>query len=92
MVGEFSLTITNKHLENLLDLFSVKMPHSITNRFSVHESFLYLIITNQDSLSSNSSTYEVGISDLNHHIVSTMSNKQYRKVNKKSVTTWAFTF
>ena len=46
--------------------------------FSVHSPCIYLILTNQEDLSSNSNTCEVGIPD-HHHLVSVMLNKKISK-------------
>ena len=38
LMGDFNLTIENKHLEELLSLFNIKKSHFISDMFSVHKS------------------------------------------------------
>ena len=75
-MGDFNLTIENKHLEELLSLFNIKSLISSPTCFqSINPTCIDLILTNQEDLFSNSNTCEVGISD-HHHLVSTMLNKK----------------
>ena len=71
LMGDFDLTIENKHLEELLNLFDLK---SFIFSPQIH-TCIDLILTNQEDMLSNSDTCEVGISD-HHHLVSTMLNKK----------------
>ena len=83
-MGDFNLTIGNKHLEELLSLFNIKSLISSPTCFqSINPTCIDLILTNQEDLFSSSSTCEVGISD-HHHLVSTMVNK---KISKGSIKT-----
>ena len=75
-MGDFNLTIENKHLEELLKLFNLKSLISSPTCFqSINPTCIDLILTNQEDLFSNSNTCEVGISD-HHHLVSTVFNKK----------------
>ena len=79
-VGDFNLTIENKHLEELFNLSNLKSLISSPACFqSTNSTFTDLILTNQEELFSNSSTCEAGISD-HHRLVSTM----LRKISKGS--------
>ena len=72
LMGDFNLTIKNKHLEELLNLFNLKNLISSPTRFqSINPACIDLILTKQEDLFSNSNTCEVGLSD--HHLVSTMT-------------------
>ena len=83
-MGDFNLTIGNKHLEELLSLCNIKSLISSPTCFqSINPTCIDLILTNQEDLFSSSSTCEVGISDP-HHLVSTMVNK---KISKGSIKT-----
>ena len=83
-MADFNLTIENKHLEELLNLFNLKSLISSPKCFqSTNPSCIDLILTNQEDLFSNSNTCEVGISD-HHHLVSAMLNKKkFRKAVPK---------
>ena len=75
-MGDFTLTIENKHLEELLNLFNLKSLISSPTCFqSTNPTRIDLILTNQEDLFRNSNTCEVGISD-HHHLLSTMLNKK----------------
>ena len=81
-VGDFNLTIENKHLEELFKLSNLKSLISSPTCFqSTNSTFTDLILTNQEELLSNSSTCEVGISD-HHHLVSTMLKKISKGITK----------
>ena len=84
-MGDFNLTIENKHLEELLSLFNIKSLISSPTCFqSINPTCIDLILTNQEDLFSNSNTCEVGISD-HHHLVSTMLNKKILKGSTKTL-------
>ena len=73
LMGDFNLTIKNKHLEELLNLFNLKSLISSPTCFqSINPTCIDLILTNQEDLFSNSNTCEVGLSD-HHHLVSKMT-------------------
>ena len=73
LMADFNLTIENKHLEGLLNLFNLKNLISSRTRFqSINPTCIDLILTNQEDLFSNSNTCEVGLSD-HHHLVSKMT-------------------
>ena len=84
LMGDFNLTIENKHLEELLSLFNIKSLISSPTCFqSINPTCIDLILTNQEDLFSNSNnTCEVGISD-HHHLVSKMHNKKILKAITK---------
>ena len=85
LMGDFNLTIENKHLEELLNLFNLKsLISSLTCFQSTNPTCIDLILTNQEDLFSNSNTCEVGISD-HHHLVSTMLNKKISKCCTKTL-------
>ena len=85
LMGDFNLTIENKHLEELLSLFNIKSLISSPTCFqSINPTCIDLILTNQEDLFSNSNTCEVGISD-HHHLVSTMLNKKISKGSTKTL-------
>ena len=77
-MGDFNLTTKNKHLEELLNLFNLRSLISSPVCFQSTSPCIYLILTNQEDLSSNSNTCEAGISD-HHHLVSVMLNKKISK-------------
>ena len=84
-MGDFNLTIENKHLEELLSLFNIKSFISSPTCFqSVNPTCIDLILTNQGDLFSNPNTCEVGICD-HHHLVSTMLNKNISKGSTKTL-------
>ena len=84
-MGDFNLTIENKHLEELLNLFNLKSLISSPTCFqSTNPRCIDLILTNQEDLFSNSNTCEVGISD-HHHLVSTMLNKTISEGSTKTL-------
>ena len=75
-MGDFTLTIENKHLEELLNLFNLKSLISSPTCFqSTNPTRIDLILTNQEDLFRNSNMCEVGISD-HHHLLSTMLKKK----------------
>ena len=78
LMGDFNLTTKNKHLEELLNLFNLRSLISSPVCFQSTSPCIYLILTNQEDLSSNSNTCEAGISD-HHHLVSVMLNKKISK-------------
>ena len=85
LMGDFDLTIENKHLEELLNLFNLKsLISSLTYFQSTNPTCIDLILTNQEDLFSNSNTCEVGISD-HHHLVSRMLKKKISKGNTKTL-------
>ena len=81
LMGDFNLTIENKHLEELLSLFNISSPTCFQ---SINPTCIDLLLTNQEDLFSNSNTCEVGISD-HHHLVSTMLNKKISKGSTKTL-------
>ena len=82
-MGDFDLTIENKHLEKLLNLFNLKALISSPTCFqSTSPTCIDLILTNREELLSNSNTCEVGISD-HHHLLSTCLTKSFRKAVPK---------
>ena len=84
-MGDFNLTIENKHSEELLNLFNLKSLISSPTCFqSINPTCIDLILTNQEDLFSNSNTCEVGISD-HHHLVSTILNKKISKGSTKTL-------
>ena len=85
LMGDFNLTIENKHLEELLSVLNIKSLISYPTCFqSINPTCIDLILTNQEDLFSNSNTCEVGISD-HHHLVSTMLNKKISKGSTKTL-------
>ena len=66
-MGDFNLTIENKHLEELLNLFNL---HSLTSSptcfHSTNPKCIDLILTNQGDLFSNSDTSEARTLDHHH--------------------------
>ena len=85
LLGDFNLTIENKHLEELLNLFNLKgLVSSPTWVQSINSTCIDLILTNQEDLFSNYNTCEVGISD-HHHLVSTMLSKKNLKSSTKTL-------
>ena len=85
LMGDFDLTIENKHLEELLNLFNLKsLISSLTYFQSTNPTYIDLILINQEDLFSNSNTCEVGISD-HHHLVSRMLKKKISKGNTKTL-------
>ena len=72
LMGDFNLTIENKHLKELLSLFNISSPTCFQY---INPTCIDLLLTNQEDLFSNCNTCEVGISD-HHHLVSTMLNKK----------------
>ena len=84
-MGDFNLTIENKHLEKLPNLFNLKTLISSPACFqSIIPTCIDLILTNQQDLFSNSNTCEVRISD-DYHLVSTMLNKKILKGSTKTL-------
>ena len=85
LMGDFNLTIENKHLEELLNLFNVKSPISSPTCFqSKYSTCIDLILTNQEDLFSNSNTCEVWMYD-HHHLVARVLNKKISKGNTKTL-------
>ena len=85
LMGDFNLTIKNKHSEELLRLFNIKSLISSPTCFqSISPTCIDLTLTNQADFFSNSNTCEVGISD-HHHLVSTMLNKKISKGSTKTL-------
>ena len=83
-MGDFNLTIENKHLEEILSLFNIKsLISSLTCFQSINPLCIDLILRNQEDLISNSNTCEVEISD-QHNLVSTMLNKKISKGSTKT--------
>ena len=77
LMGDFNLSIENKHLEELLNLFNLKSLIS-------SPTCIDLLLANQEDLFSNSNTCEVGISD-HHYLVSIMLNKKILKGSTKNL-------
>ena len=85
LMGDFNLTIENKHLEELLRIFNIKSLISSTTCFqSITPTCIDLTLTNQADFFSNSNTCKVGISD-HHHLVSTMLNKKITEESTKTL-------
>ena len=85
LMDDFNLTIENKHLEELLNLFNLKCLISSATCFqSTNPTCIDLILANQEDLFSNSSTHKKGISD-HRHLVSTMLNKKKLKGSTKTL-------
>ena len=83
LMVDFNLTIENKHLEELLNLFNLKsLILSLTYFQSTNPTCIDLVLTNQEDLFNNSNTCEVGIPD-NHYLVLTMLNKKNSKAVPK---------
>ena len=76
-MGDFNLTIENKHLE--ISLITSPLYFQFTNPTCID-----LTLTNQEDLFSNFETCEVGITDHHHHLASTILNK--KKKNRKVMT------
>ena len=81
LIGDFNLTIENKHLEELLSLFNISSPTCFQ---SINPTCIDLLLTNQEDLFSTSNTREVGISD-HHHLVSTMLKKKFLNGSTKTL-------
>ena len=85
LMGDFNLTIENKHLQELLSLFKIKSLISSPTCFqSINPMCIDLILTNQEDVFSNTNTCEVGISD-QHHLDSTMLKKKNSKGSTKTL-------
>ena len=72
LMGDFNLTIENKHLE--ISLITSPLYFQFTNPTCID-----LTLTNQEDLFSNFETCEVGITDHHHHLASTILNKKKKK-------------
>ena len=84
-MGDFNLTIENKHLKELLilSLFILKsLILSPTCFQPINPTWIDLISINQEGLFINFNTCEVGISD-HHHLVSTILSKKISKGSTK---------
>ena len=85
LMGDFNLTIENKHLEELLSVLNIKSLISYPTCFqSINPTCIDLILTKQEHLRGNSNPCEVGISQ-HHHLVSTMLNKKISKGTTKTL-------
>ena len=83
--GDFNLTIENKILEELLNLFNLKSLISSPTCFQpINPTCIDMILPNQKDLFGNSNTCEVGTSD-HHHLISTMLNKKISKGSTKTL-------
>ena len=84
-MGDFNLSIENKRLEELLNLFNLKSLISSPTCFqSIDPTCIDLLLANQEDLFSNFNTCEVGISD-HHYLVSIMLNKKISKGSTKNL-------
>ena len=85
LMGDFNLTIENKHFKELLSLFNKKILISSPTCFhAINPACIDLISTNERNLFSNSNRCEVGISD-HHYLVSTILNKNISKGSTKTL-------
>ena len=77
LLGDFNLTTSNKYLADLITLFNLE---SLINTPTCFQSkkprCIDLILTNKKSLFKNSKTFESGISD-HHHLVLTSKFNKY---------------
>ena len=84
LLRDFNLTTSNKYLADFTTLFH---PESLINTPTCFQSekprCIDLILTNKHSLFKNSKTFEVGISD-HHHLVLTSLRLQYIQGNPKT--------
>ena len=84
LLGDFNLTTSNKYLADFMTLFNLE---SLINTPTCFQSekprCIDLILTNKKSLFKNSKTFEVGISD-HHHLVLTSLRLQYIQSNPKT--------
>ena len=77
LLGDFNLTTSNKYLADPMKLFNlVSLINTPTCFQSEIPRCIDLIITNKKSLFKNSKTFEVGISD-HHHLILTSMRIQY---------------
>ena len=84
LMGYFNLTIENKHLEELLNLFNLKSPISLPTWFqSLNPTCIDLIVTNQEGMCSKSETYQVGIFDKNHLVYTMLNNDKVLKTKAR---------
>ena len=81
-MGNFNLTIENKHLKELLNLGS--LISSLRCFQDINPTCIDFILRNQEDLFSNSNACEAGISD-HHHLVSTMLDKIISKDSAKTL-------
>ena len=83
LLGDFNLTTSNKYLADFMTLFNLE---SLINTPTCFQSekprCIDLILTNKKSLFKNSKTFEVGISD-HHHLVLTSMRSEYIQGNPK---------
>ena len=85
LMGDFNLSIENKRLEELLNLFNLKSLISSPTCFQpIDPTYIDLLLANQEDLFSNFNTCEVGISD-HHYLVSIMLNKKISKGSTKNL-------
>ena len=87
LMGDFNLTIENKHLKELLilSLFILKsLILSPTCFQPINPTWIDLISINQEGLFINFNTCEVGRSD-HHHLVSTILSKKISKGSTKTL-------
>ena len=84
LLGDFNLTTSNKYLADFITLFNLE---SLINTPTCFQSkkprCIDLILTNKKSLFKNSKTFEVGISD-HHHLVLTSMRSQRIQGNPKT--------
>ena len=72
LMGGFNLTVENRHLKKLLNLFNLKrLISSPTCYQSTNSTCIDLILTNQEDLFNNSNMCKAGIS-VDQHLVPTM--------------------
>ena len=83
VLGDFNSTTSNKYLADFITLFNLESLINIPTCFqSKKPRCVDLILTNKKSLFKNSKTFEVGISD-HHHLVLTSMRSQYIQGNPK---------
>ena len=83
LLGDFNLTTPNKYLADFMTLFNLEgLINTPTCFQSEKPRYIDLILTNKNSLFKNSKTFEVGIFD-QHHPVLTSMRSQYIQGNPK---------
>ena len=77
LLGDFNLTTSKKYLADFMMLFNLESLINTPTRFqSEKPRCIDLIINNKKSLFKNSKTFQVGISD-HHHLILTSMRSQY---------------
>ena len=83
LLGDFNLTTSNKYLADFMTFNLESLINTPTWFQSEKPRCTGLILTNKKSLFKNSKTFEVGISD-HHHLVLTLLRLQYIQGNPKT--------